>query len=99
MKELHLKEFLKLLVKTLRLENNLKEINLKIKPAEVQLLSKMRNKAKSIKFSTNKTGKNDKSISVRARKFSNAIQMLEPNYAQHIKEIEKFRIKCFFVQR
>ena len=75
-KELHLKELLKLLVKTLRRES------LKVF-------------TKSIKPSNNKTGKNDKSISVLVRKSLNAMLKLEPNYAQHIIEIEKSRMKCF----
>ena len=41
----------------------------------------------SIKHSDNKTGNNGKSVSVRVRKFLNAMLKLEPNYAQHIIEI------------
>ena len=52
-------------------------------PAETQLLSKMRNNAKSIKHSNNKTGNSARSISVRFRKFLNAMLKLEPNYAQN----------------
>ena len=70
---------MKLLVKTWRRESHLEEINLIITPAEIQLLSKIRNKAKSIKPSNNKTGNKGKSIKVRARKFSNAMLKLEPN--------------------
>ena len=90
-----MKELLKLLVKTLRRESHLEEINLIITPAEVQLISKMRNKSKSIKPSNNKTGNNGKSLSVRVRKFLIAMLKLESNYAQHIIELEKSRRKCF----
>ena len=44
--KLHLKYLLKLLLKTLRRESHLEEINLIITPAEVQFLSKMGNRAK-----------------------------------------------------
>ena len=92
-KELHLKELLKLLVETLRSESPLEDINLLITPAEVQLLSKMRNKAKSIK--PNKKLEITVNQCVRVRKFLNAMLKLEPYYAQQIIEIEKSRIKCF----
>ena len=88
MKELYLKELLKLIAKKLRLESHLEEINLLITPAEVQLLSKMSNKAKSIKSSNNKVGNNGKSISVWVRKCLNAMLNLEPSYAQHIIELK-----------
>ena len=42
LKLLHLKELLKLLVKILRPESHLKELNSIIMPAEIELLSKMR---------------------------------------------------------
>ena len=89
MKYLHLKELLKLIVKTLKNESQLKEINLIITPAELRVLSKLRNKAQSIKSSNNKTGNNAKSISLRARKILIAMSKLEPNYAQQLREIEK----------
>ena len=98
MKELHLKESLKLLVKILK---HLEDINLIITPAEIQLLSEMRNKAKLIKPSYNKTGNSAKPISVRVRKILNAMLKLEPNYAQHINDRDiKTQNKLFsFFQR
>ena len=54
MKEFHLKELLKLLVKTLRRESHSEELKLIITPAEIQLISKMKIKAKSIKPSDKK---------------------------------------------
>ena len=89
-------ELLKLLEKTLRRESHLEEKNLIITPDEIQLLTKMRYKAKSIKSCNNITGINAKSISVRVRKLLKGMLKLEPNYAQQLIEIEKFRKNVFF---
>ena len=75
---------------------HLEEINLIITLAEIQLLSKMSNKAKSIKSSNNKVGNNGKSISFRVRKCLKAMLNLEPSYAQHIRELENPEFQFFF---
>ena len=96
-KLLHLKEILilKLLVKILRPESHLKELNSMITPAGIELLSKMRKTATPNKPSDKNTANADKSKSVLVRKFLIAMLKLEPNYAQHITETEKSIKKCF----